>query len=61
MIYEYYFAIMSDCEIGTMNTGLCYKLDYKIDSYENMIKFSKQLENEGYKNPVILFFKQLNE
>lgn len=60
-MFEYYFTILSDHETGTMHTGVCYKLDYKLDSFENMVKFCEFLKNEGYENPVILFFKQLNE
>jgi len=41
--------------------GACYKIDYKLDSSENIMKFMKYLEDEGYKNGVVLFFKQLNE
>ena len=61
MMYEYYFAIMSTSDCVTAYTGTCYKLDYKIDSTENLLKFQELLKKDGYNNPVILFFKQLNE
>lgn len=60
-MFEYYFAILSDHEKGQMHTGICLKLDYKIDSFDNMVRLAEFLKSDGYKNPVILFFKQLNE
>lgn len=42
-------------------TGVVYRLNYKLDSAESMTKFMKGLKDEGYKNALILFFKQLNE
>lgn len=62
-MFEYFFTVMQDADStkGSMFMGLCYKLDFKIDSVENMIRFCEVLKNDGYKNPVILFFKQLNE
>lgn len=61
-MFEYYFAIMHNIsDLERSYTGACYKLNYKLDSSENMIKFMKGLEEEGYKNAVILFYKQLNE
>lgn len=61
-MFEYYFTIMHNKSgFEKLYTGVCYKLDYKLDSIENMIKLDKRLENDGYKNAVILFYKQLNE
>ena len=61
-MYEYYVTIMYDTPIYKRSVaGTCYKIDYKLDSSENMIKFMNALEDEGYKNGVVLFFKQLNE
>lgn len=61
-MYEYYFAIMYDTPtVKRSLAGACYKLDYKLDSSENMKKFMEELQIEGYKDPVILFYKQLNE
>lgn len=56
-MYEYFVTIKTD----TNFLGVCYKLDYKLDSIENMIKFTEKMKEEGHKNPVILFFKWLNE
>lgn len=61
-MYEYYVTIMHNVsDFKSSYTGTVYKLNYKLDSTENIIKFMKTLENEGYKNALILFFKQLNE
>lgn len=61
-MYEYYFAIMHNIsDFERSYTGAVYELNYKLDSAENMAKFMKGLKDEGYKNAVILFFKQLNE
>lgn len=56
-MYEYFVTIKEDIRI----LGVCYKLDYKLDSISNMIKLTEKMKEEGYENPVILFFKQLNE
>ncbi len=60
MTYEYYFAIMQQTETGMSFTGVVYKLDYKLDSSENMKKCLEELKDEGYENAVILFYKELN-
>ena len=61
-MYEYYFTIMHNIsDFERSYTGAVYKLNCKLDSAENMAKFMKGLEDEGYKNAVILFLKQLNE
>ncbi len=61
-MYEYYFAIMHNIsDFERSYTGAVYELNYKLDSSENMARFMKALKDEGYKNAVILFFKQLNE
>lgn len=62
IMYEYYFAIMYDTPVIKRScAGLVYKLDYKLDSTKKMVEFIEDLKSEGYKDPVILFFKQLNE
>lgn len=61
-MFEYYFTIMHNIsDFERPYTGAVYKLNYKLDSAENMTKFMNGLKDEGYKNAVILFFKQLNE
>jgi len=61
-VYEYYFTIMHDSlAFDRAYTGVCYKLDYKLNSSKKIIKFIQLLKNDGYKNPIILFYKQLNE
>lgn len=62
-MYEYYFTIMYRISgsFERLYTCACYRLNYKLDSMENMIKFMKGLEEEGYKHALILFYKQLNE
>lgn len=61
-MYEYYISIMYDTPVYKRSVaGACYKIDYKLNSSENIMKFMKDLEDEGYKNGVVLFFKQLNE
>lgn len=57
MTYEYYFTVLTDAGYK----GICYKLNYKLDNTENMLKIMEQMKDEGYQNPTILFFKQLNE
>lgn len=56
-MYEYFVTVKTD----TNFLGVCYKLNYKLDSIENMIKLTEKMKEEGYKNPVIIFFSQLNE
>lgn len=60
-MYEYYVAIIHSRDGKTPYTGLCYKIDFKIDSAENMIKFQNIIRKYGYENPVIVYLKQLNE
>lgn len=57
MIYEYYISMITDSGFFSA----FYKLDYKIDSKENIFKLQELIKTDGYENPVILFFKQLNE
>lgn len=56
-MYEYYISMITD---GGFFSAF-YKLDYKIDSKENVFKLQNLIKTDGYENPVILFFKQLNE
>ena len=57
MVYEYFISITTD----TKSFGLCYKINYKLDSLDNMVKITEKMREEGYENPVIVFFKLLNE
>lgn len=56
MTYEYYISMITDNGFFSA----FYKLNYKIDSKENIFKLQELIKTDGYKNPVILFFKQLN-
>lgn len=61
-MYEYYFVVMYTDSTGDIaHMGICYTLNYKLDSKENMVKITQKLRDEGYLNPVITFFKLLNE
>lgn len=65
-MYKYYISFLSSCNTGfsvegIVCNGVCYELDYKIDSSKNISRIRKVLENDGYKDPVILAFQQLNE
>ncbi len=57
MMYEYYISMITDSGFYSA----FYKLDFKIDSKENVLKLQEIVKTDGYKNSVILFFKQLNE
>ena len=56
-MYEYFITIQADVRLY----GVGYKLNFKLDSLENMNAITEKLKEDGYENPVILFFKQLNE
>lgn len=57
MVYEYFITVQADVRLY----GIGYKLNFKLDSIENLNAITEKLKEDGYKNPVVLFFKLLNE
>jgi len=55
-MYQYYISAATN--VGYVS--FVYKLDFKMDSVENIKKVHDMLKESGITNPVILFFNQLN-
>lgn len=53
--HKYYIS----CCVQNGFVGLYYCLDYTLDTIDGIQKISEQLHNDGHKNAVILFFKEL--
>ena len=61
-MYEYYILILHDRPgLGISYTGVCYKLDHRLDSSESILKLMELLKDDGYKNAVVMFYKELNK
>lgn len=55
MKHKYYISVI----IQGGFVGLYYSINYTLDTIEGIQKVSKEIHNDGYENPVILFFKEL--
>lgn len=55
MKHKYYIS----CSIPDGFIGLCYCLDYTLDTIDGIRKISERLKRDGY-DAVILFFKELD-
>lgn len=55
MKHKYYISVV--IQVGFV--GLYYSLDYTLNTIEGIQKVSEEIHNDGYENPVILFFKEL--
>lgn len=53
--HKYYISVV----IQGGFVGLYYSLDYTLDTIEGIQKVLEEINNDGYENAVVLFFKEL--